>query len=499
MAIAPPPPLSSSTRVLAWAQLGDETLARRAAAGNDAAFTALYERYHGPLLAYCRSILLDVEDADDAAQSALENALRALPARDVGRPLRPWLYRIAHNEAVTVLRRRRPHEELRDDNGPQVSGPEVQAEQRGRLEQLVEDLRSLPERQRGALVMRELNGLSYEEIGGALGLTEANARRAVFDARSALHDVADGRNADCVAIRRTLSDGDRRSIRARSIRAHLRSCDGCQTFQLGIRARRVELPALAPWLSGAAAASALGLGSMGGGGALVTVGGGGFWAALPAGAKSLAVVAAFATGGTAATIEIKQVTQPDRSLARQQAAASADSPEVRRAKLAAANAANARASARLARRERAAYRAQSSGAAERLTLAQQHGELTLKAPKPMSVGRPTPPPPAAKLPVSSPTRPPAPKPPVAGKTPEQIAAAQKIQQIQAQIQAAIAKAQAAAAAGTPGALLDANALVANTIDSVQSMLGDVLSSIGMSVPSSVANATAYAPTRTSTP
>ena len=146
---------------------------------------------------------------------------------------------------------------------------------------------------------------------------------------------------------------------------------------------------------------------------------------------------------------------------------------------------------------RAAALSAGSGAAERLTLA-QHGELTLKAPKPMSVGRPTPPPPAAKPPVSSPTRPPAPKPPVAGKTPEQIAAAQKIQQIQAQIQAAIAKAQAAAAAGTPGALLDANALVANTINSVQSMLGDVLSPIGMSVPSSVANATAYAPTRTST-
>jgi hypothetical protein len=60
----------------------DETLAGRAAAGDDDAFTALYERYYGPLLSYCRSILLDAEDASDATQSAFENALRTLPRRD---------------------------------------------------------------------------------------------------------------------------------------------------------------------------------------------------------------------------------------------------------------------------------------------------------------------------------------------------------------------------------------------------------------------------------
>ena len=96
--------------------MGDEALASRAAAGNDAAFTALYERYHGPLLGYCRSILLDAEDAHDATQSALENALRALPRREPGRPLRPWLYRIAHNEAINIVRRRQPAGRARPDD-----------------------------------------------------------------------------------------------------------------------------------------------------------------------------------------------------------------------------------------------------------------------------------------------------------------------------------------------------------------------------------------------
>jgi RNA polymerase sigma factor (sigma-70 family) len=166
-------------RVVPWARLGDELLAGRAGDGNDAAFTALYERYYGPLLGYTRSILLDAEDARDATQNALESALRALPAREPGRPLRPWLYKIAHNEAIDIMRRRRPQTQLSPASEPTVPGPEVDVEQRGRLEQLVDDLRSLPKRQRGALVMRELNGLSYDEIGGALGLTNAAARRRV--------------------------------------------------------------------------------------------------------------------------------------------------------------------------------------------------------------------------------------------------------------------------------------------------------------------------------
>jgi RNA polymerase sigma factor (sigma-70 family) len=113
--------------------LSDDLLASRAATGDDAAFTTLYERYYGPLLGYTRSILLDGEDARDATQNALESALRALPGRDTSRPLRPWLYKIAHNEAITIVRRRRPQSELVEGCEPTVPGPEVDAEQRGRL------------------------------------------------------------------------------------------------------------------------------------------------------------------------------------------------------------------------------------------------------------------------------------------------------------------------------------------------------------------------------
>jgi hypothetical protein len=83
----------------------DEALARWAAQGDDDAFAALYARYGRRLEAYCRSILRNDEDARDAVQSAMTNAYLALgrSRRDV--VVRPWLLRIAHNEANASARR----------------------------------------------------------------------------------------------------------------------------------------------------------------------------------------------------------------------------------------------------------------------------------------------------------------------------------------------------------------------------------------------------------
>ncbi len=486
-------PGPGSTRDLLWSQLGDEMLGRRAAAGNDAAFTALYERYHDRLLNYCRSILLNAEDAHDATQSALENALRALPQRDPGRPLRPWLYRIAHNEAVTILRRRQSHDELGPDTEAAVApyaSPEVYTEQRGRLEQLVEDLRGLPERQRGALVMRELSGLSYDEIGLALELSPANARRAVFDARSALLDVEGGRDADCVSIRQALSDGDRRSMRARRIRAHLRSCDACSSFNAGIGARRADLPAIAPWISGAAVASALGIGL----GSTVTGGGvlAGGLTFFPGVAKTAAVMAVIATTSTAA-VEINRAVKPERPDSGAQTASVAPrhaaNDEARAARTEAAKQAARTAALRAAAAERKRMR---GGSRVPVSPATGHTTSALKSAKPSAstakpkIGAPpsksTSPPPPPTPPAASVSKPP-PKVP----TPSQLLA-QKLKEIQDKILAALAGAQQTAAAGTSGALQNASAMIANTLTSVQNLVKSVLGSFGVPVPTSVASA-----------
>jgi RNA polymerase sigma factor (sigma-70 family) len=472
-------------------------LAGRAAGGNDAAFTALYERYYGPLLGYTRSILLDAEDARDATQNALESALRALPAREPGRPLRPWLYKIAHNEAIDIMRRRRPQTELSPALEPTVPGPEVDAEQRGRLEQLVDDLRSLPERQRGALVMRELNGLSYDEIGGALGLTNEAARRAVFDARSALHAAADGRATECVSVRHSISDGDRRSLRARGIRAHLRSCDDCASFQRSIGARRADLHMLAPWVSGAAVMGAIGLGAGagGGGGALLAAGsgasaaagGGGIgWASLPLAIKGLAVAAAVATTGTAA-VEIEHTARADRpaSASPAQSRSSSATDRALRAAARAAGASRAAAgagpasSARTGDRLRATIGTRRSTTSARLT-AGAHSDAPALAPPARAVAQA---PAAAKPPASAPATGPT---AVAPKPVE--TAIEKLDRLRKQVQQAFADAHAVAADGSREGLALAAGLLDKTLGPLRTAIGRVLAKIGLSMPAFAAPA-----------
>lgn len=496
-------------RVVAWSRLGDELLAGRAAGGNDAAFTELYERYYGPLLGYTRSILLDPEDARDATQNALESALRALPDRDADRPLRPWLYKIAHNEAIDIMRRRRPQTELTPAFEPLVDGPEVDAEQRGRLAELVDDLRTLPERQRGALVMRELNGLSYDEIGQALGLTNEAARRAVFDARNALHDAVDGRATECTSVRHSISDGDRRSLRARRIRAHLRSCDDCASFQRSIGARRADLHLLAPWLPGVAVMGALGIGGAGaGGGALLSAGGGaaaaggGFtWAGLPLAVKGLAVAAAVATTGTAA-VAIRHAAQPARPATTahiaQQRAARADALAMHAAAQAQRSAAHRRAHgvSSHARMDRVRVTSGTSSAGS----SSGHSTSTTA-----HRGTPALAPPISTPPAPAPATQPAPAsvatptsnvtPPAVVKTPEQKAIEQ-LNPLRDAVQKAFADAAALVSGGSQGAMTTATSLLTRTLGPLTAQINRVLAPLGLRLPGYTPPATATRPTTT---
>src|SRR3954466_8957176 len=90
-------------------------LRSRAARGDAEAFAAIYEEHHQALYRYCRSILRDEHDAQDALQSALTRAFAALRDEQRDFELRPWLFRIAHNEAISLVRRRRAASELHDD------------------------------------------------------------------------------------------------------------------------------------------------------------------------------------------------------------------------------------------------------------------------------------------------------------------------------------------------------------------------------------------------
>jgi RNA polymerase sigma factor (sigma-70 family) len=235
----------------------DERLARLVSKGNARAFAVLYQRHHQALYRYCRAIVRNEEDAQDALQSAMLRALAALQRGQRDLAVRPWLFRIVHNEAVSLLRTRRPSASLTERFEPVDEGIEFKIEQRERFAALRRDLQCLPERQRAALVMRELSGLSIQEIAAALSTTPGAAKQAIFEARSALAEYQEGRAMECEAVRRAVSDGDGRVLRARRLRAHLRDCQGCHDFQDMIGARTAELRALAPPLPAAAATAML--------------------------------------------------------------------------------------------------------------------------------------------------------------------------------------------------------------------------------------------------
>src|SRR3954452_8107731 len=149
----PPPAGSASaplTRPVARPGLralgSDEALARRAGAGDHDAFAVLYGRYAARLEAYCRSIVRHDEDARDALQTTMTNAWLALRRQDREIVVRPWLYRIAHNEAVTVLRRRRPAGELSELVPDGGLDPHASALVREDLRATVASIRELPDR-----------------------------------------------------------------------------------------------------------------------------------------------------------------------------------------------------------------------------------------------------------------------------------------------------------------------------------------------------------------
>ena len=244
--------------------LSDERLVRRATAGEERAFATIFDRYHQPLYRYCLAIVGNSQDAQDALQNTMLKVLRALPGEEREIKLKPWLYRIAHNESIDLLRRRRDTRELDAELAAPGQSVADELSMRERLRQLLSDLDQLPERQRGALVMRELAGLDFDGIAVALGTSPAVARQTLYEARLSLHQMDEGRGMDCTAVTQALSDGDGRVTRRRDVRAHLRSCSDCRRFSEEIDGRERDFAALAPLPAAAAAGLLQGL--LGGGG-----------------------------------------------------------------------------------------------------------------------------------------------------------------------------------------------------------------------------------------
>ena len=167
----------------------DSRLVDLVRAGNDRAFEAIVLRYHRPLLRHCRR-LLPAGRAEDAVQQALLRALEAMRADDRELQLGPWLHRIAHNTAIDSLRRMDSHWEELDDRMDGVEPTHAAVERRARFHSVMSNMGELPERQRRALVLRELEGRSYDEIATTLGVTGDGVRQLLNRARNSMRAAA---------------------------------------------------------------------------------------------------------------------------------------------------------------------------------------------------------------------------------------------------------------------------------------------------------------------
>lgn len=175
--------------------------------GHESAFEEIVRRYRRPLDRFAASIV--GSHAADVTQDSFGKALVALRHAEADVELRPWLFRIVRNTALNDLRDRPPAAaELAEELVAGGRSAAAEAEQRAEIGALVTHLQALPENQRAALVMRELEGMSHEEIAAALGISDGAARQAIARARAAVR-AGFGALVPLPLLRALSGEGDR--------------------------------------------------------------------------------------------------------------------------------------------------------------------------------------------------------------------------------------------------------------------------------------------------
>jgi RNA polymerase sigma factor (sigma-70 family) len=170
----------------------DARLLSLAASGHDRAFEAIVERYRKPLMRYLRRLLSEPL-AEDVLQATFLNAWRALEAGTDVRELRPWLYRIGHNQAINALKRASAALEPLPDGGSLALvdlGPDHEIERRDEMRLALAGVAALPDRQRTALLAVAVEGRAHADVARELGLSDGAVRQLVHRARSSLRAVA---------------------------------------------------------------------------------------------------------------------------------------------------------------------------------------------------------------------------------------------------------------------------------------------------------------------
>ena len=217
--------------------------------GHHGAFEALVSRYQSRLLAFCRHMLGSREDAEDVLQEVFAASYNAMLADDRPINVRPWLYRIARNRSLNHLRRAQAigvdsMDIHLSENGATTAD---KVHRREDFRQLIGDVQQLAETQRTALLLREIDALSYDQIAEAMETTVPSVKSLLVRARVSLAEAAEARKLTCEEVRDELgevAEGLRRT--SPPVRRHLRTCDRCAAFRKQLRSTNRALALVFP-------------------------------------------------------------------------------------------------------------------------------------------------------------------------------------------------------------------------------------------------------------
>ncbi|MCW3068337.1 MAG: polymerase, sigma-24 subunit, subfamily, partial [Solirubrobacterales bacterium] len=227
----------------------DERLIALTRKGQHAAFETLCTRYQSRLLAFCRHMLSSREDAEDVLQEVFAAAFNAVLADERAINVRPWLYRIARNRSLNHLRRASAigvdsMDVHYADHGISTGDRVLRRES---FRELIADVHELPETQRTALLLREIDALSYEQIGQAMETTVPSVKSLLVRARISLAEAAEARQLSCDQVRLELGEmAEGLSKLSTPARRHVRGCERCTFFKKQLKQNNHALAAVLP-------------------------------------------------------------------------------------------------------------------------------------------------------------------------------------------------------------------------------------------------------------
>jgi RNA polymerase sigma factor (sigma-70 family) len=227
----------------------DERLIALTRRGQYAAFEVLCARYQSRLLSFCRHMLASREDAEDVLQEVFAAAFNAVLADEREINVRPWLYRIARNRSLNHLRRASAigvdSMDVHFAEGGISTGDKVM--RRESFRELIDDVHHLPETQRTALLLREIDALSYEQIAQAMETTVPSVKSLLVRARISLAEAAEARKLNCEDVRLELGEvAEGLAKLSTPARRHIRDCERCTFFRKQLKDNNRALALIMP-------------------------------------------------------------------------------------------------------------------------------------------------------------------------------------------------------------------------------------------------------------